>query len=298
MLLGILLPALSGARSAARLAEDQKRGQSIQNGWTTWAAQNDSEMPMPGNVDRQQIMQGGEMKNIMDRGTPNYAYNTTANVHSLCIMDRIYEPRTVVLASDVNPSVDVCDYNYNNYYPYGDIGDNNASDPGLDGYLEAQDLDLHWDPLFNGDLEDECHFSWASTALFGTRVAPRKGYWSMSGRPDVVILCTRGPRMGDQVAESMTYAQYAPSERYRGVMVFNDGSTSVEDSMYPTRTMYSNKYGQCPDNVYMWDCPPDAPSCTPYKDDSLNLIVTEIGNSLPWDQDAPPSFEASWDDEE
>jgi prepilin-type N-terminal cleavage/methylation domain-containing protein len=296
VLLGILLPALAGARGAARLAEDQKKGQTIHQGWTTYAAQNDAEMPMPSNVDRMPVMQGGVATNIMDRGAPRWELNTTDNVHALCIMDRHYEGRSIVLSSDISPAVDVCKYNFNNYYPYGDIGSNGASDPGLEGYIEGIDGDTHWDPLFAGDLEDECHFSWASTALMGKRIKPSMGYYDLSGRPDVVVLCTRGPRMGQQVAESATYAQYAPHERYRGIAVFNDGSTSVEDSMYPTRSVYSNKYGQCADNMYTFDCPPDAPVCDAYGNDALNLIVTQIENANPWQED--PQYSASWDDDE
>jgi prepilin-type N-terminal cleavage/methylation domain-containing protein len=300
VLLGILLPALSGARSAARLAEDQKRGQSIHQGWTTYAAQNDAEFPTPGNVDRDPVSQGGNMVNIMDRGGKRWELNTTDNVHSLCVMNRIYEARNCVLNSDNSPAVFAHDYNFNNYYPYGDIGSNPAGDNDVTDYAEASDGDTHWDPKFNCDLDDECHTSWASTALMGKRLKPGTGYWAMSGRPDVVVLCTRGPRMGQQMADSETYSQYSPVERYRGICVFNDASTSVEDSMYPTRSVYSNKYGQCPDNIYTFDCPDGAPVCNAYGNDALNLLVTEFsGNTddAPWG-DNNPTYNASWDDQE
>lgn len=287
VLLGILLPALSGARAAARLAEDQKRGQSIHQGWTTWAAQNKGEFPVPGNVDRQKITVAGEQQNIHGRGTPRYDLNTTENLHALLIMDRQYEPRSVVLASDVNPNVSVSSYNFDAYDPYGL---QEAS-----GGLEANDDDVHWDPEFLGDLQDECHFSWTSTALIGDRVKPGKGFWSMAGRPDVCVLSTRGPVRGEQVAESLTYEQYAPLERFRGIVVYNDASTDVTDSAFPERMTYSNSYGQCADNLYWFDCPEGTPECNAYKNDCLNLITTEVENVNPWQEN--PIYEAVWDDE-
>ena len=149
VLLGILLPALAGARAAARLVEDQKRGQSIHQGWTTWAAQNDGEFPMPAMVDRHPLQQEGNVPmNIMDRGIPRWDLNTTDNIHSLLIMDRHYEPRSVCLSSDVNPSVSVCEYNYQNFHPYGNAGTNPGSDANIVSSIEAMDGDIHWDPNF------------------------------------------------------------------------------------------------------------------------------------------------------
>jgi prepilin-type N-terminal cleavage/methylation domain-containing protein len=288
VLLGILLPALSGARAAARLAEDQKRGQSIHQGWTTWAAQNKGEFPVPANVDRNPITIAGNSQNIHGRGTPRWELNTTDNLHSLLIMDRQYEPRSVVLASDVNPNVSVSSYNFENYNPYAQAG-------GGGGSLEESDGDAHWDPDFKGDLQDECNFSWTSTAMIGDRVKPGKGFWSMAGRPNVCVLSTRGPIRGEQVAESSTYEQYAPLERYRGIIVYNDASTDVSDSAFPERMTYSNSYGQCADNLYWFDCPDGSPQCNAYKDDCLNLILTEVENVNPWKE--KPSHEVSWDDD-
>ncbi|MBG84856.1 MAG: hypothetical protein CMJ40_09970 [Phycisphaerae bacterium] len=287
VLLGILLPALSGARAAARLAEDQKRGQSMHQGWTTWAAQNKGEFPVPANVDRQPITVAGATQNVHGRGTPRYDLNTTDNLHALLIMDRQYEPRSVVLASDVNPNVSVSSYNFDSYSPYGE---------GTGSGIEATDGDIHWDPEFKGDLQDECHFSWTSTALIGDRVKPGKGFWSMAGRPDVCVLSTRGPIRGEQVEESLTYEQYAPLERYRGIIVYNDASTDVTDSAFPERMTYSNSYGQCPDNLYWFDCPEGSPECNAYKNDCLNLITTEVEDVNPWKEN--PNYEASWDDSE
>lgn len=293
VLLGILLPALSGARAAARLVEDQKRGQSIHQGWTTWAAQNQGELPMPAMIDRRPVNEGNTGSiNIMDRGTPRWDLNTTDNLHALLIMDRQYETRTVCLSSDVNPNVSVCNYNYENYHPYGNAGTNNGSDPNITSSIEAVDDDIHWDPNFRGDLADECHFSWASTALLGKRIKPQLGHWSMSGRPDVAVLCTRGPTDGVQLSESLCYEQYTPKERYRGVVVFNDSSTSVENSMYPKRMMFANRYGQCPDNLYRADAPVGS-LVDDYGNDALNLIVTEIEDVPGWN--AEPQFVASWD---
>ena len=288
VLLGILLPALSGARAAARLAEDQKRGQSIHQGWTTWAAQNKGEFPVPANVDRNPITIAGTSQNIHGRGTPRWELNTTENLHSLLIMDRQYEPRSVVLASDVNPNVSVSSYNFDNYNPYADAG-------GGGGSLEESDGDAHWDPDFMGDLQDECNFSWTSTAMIGDRVKPGKGYWSMAGRPNVCVLSTRGPIRGEQVAESSTYEQYAPLERYRGIIVYNDASTDVADSAFPERMTYSNSYGQCADNIYWYDSPEGSPQSNAYGGDGMNLILTEVENVNPWKEQ--PSHQASWDDE-
>ena len=293
VLLGILLPALTGARAAARLVEDQKRGQSIHQGWTTWAAQNDGEFPMPAKVDRHPIQRDGGMINIMDHGTPRWDLNTTENLHSLLIMDRHYEARSTILSSDVNPNVSVAKYNWNNYDPYA-YGSNNGADSGIWNSLEAADGDIHWDPNFMGDLDDECNFSWASTALIGSRVKPGTGHWAMSGRPDVVVLCTRGPRDGEQARDSITYQQYLPPDRYRGVVVYNDASTSVSDSMYPTRMNYSDQYGACPDNLYTFDTPEGAPAGDAYGNDALNLVMTEVEDINPWI--STPTYAASWDD--
>ncbi|MCH2133930.1 MAG: hypothetical protein MK116_09290 [Phycisphaerales bacterium] len=294
LLFSMLFPAMSSSRRAARLVEDQKRGQMVYTGWTTWAAQNKGDFPMPGKVDRHPVMQGGEKRNFFDRGTPRYDLNTTDNVHSMCIMDRHYEPRTLVLDADINPNVSVANYNYENYYPYGDIGAYDGATPGIEDSIEAVDGDLHWDPMFKGDLQETCNFSWASTALFGNRVKPGLGYWSMSGRPDVVVLCTRGPREGRDLPGSVTYGQYAPLDQYRGIKVYNEGSVSVEDSMSSKRSMYRNEHGQCADNSYTWDCPEGMPSCDAYGNDALNLVVTTLEDRNPWTD--KPAYVASWDD--
>ncbi|MEE2907286.1 MAG: type II secretion system protein [Planctomycetota bacterium] len=294
VLLGILLPALSGARAAARLVEDQKRGQSIHQGWTTWAAQNQGNFPMPAMIDRRPVNTDSNSapKNIMDRGMPRWDLNTTDNLHAAMIMDRQYETRTVCLSSDVNPNVFVCSYNYQNYHPYGNAGTNDGADPNVASSIEATDDDIHWDPNFRGDLAEDCHFSWASTALLGKRIESQRGHWSMSGRPDIAVLCTRGPEDGVQLPDSLCYEQYMPKERYRGVVVFNDSSTSVENSMYPQRMMLNNRYGQCPDNLYSADAPSGSP-LDDYGNDALNLIVTQIEDVHGWN--AKPQFVASWD---
>jgi prepilin-type N-terminal cleavage/methylation domain-containing protein len=294
VLLGILLPALSGARASARLVQDQKSGQSMHQGLTTWAAQNSGEMPMPSMVDRQPIMQGGMEMNIMDRGAPGWRLNTTDNLHALLIMDRQYESRTVVVGSDVNPNVSAHTYNYENYAPYGNM-DGGGADDDLADSIEAADGDVHWDHTFKCDLQDECHVSWASTALFGDRVKPSVAYWAMSGRPDVCILSSRGTEMGQQLAQSVTYEQYSPKERWKGVCVFNDASTSVEDSMFPKRQVYNNKYGQCLDNLFTFDCPEGSPTCDAYKGDCLNLMITEVQPVNPWQNN--PTYTAVYDDE-
>ena len=52
ILMGFLLPALTGARRSAKLLEEQRQVKSIAEGWATYAASNKFQKPVPGLVQR------------------------------------------------------------------------------------------------------------------------------------------------------------------------------------------------------------------------------------------------------
>ena len=157
VLLSILLPSLGKARESAMMQKDASRARSIHAGWLTWATSHDERYPTPGLVNRLEDYQGLQIKG---RGPEDKEANTTDNVHSLSVMNNLYNADFVVSDNEPNDNVFILeDYDYDQY---------NAGDQSVFGV----DADTYWDDSLNVDLADGgegCNVSYASMPLIGER---------------------------------------------------------------------------------------------------------------------------------
>ncbi len=240
ILMGILLPAISGSRNAARLLEEQKQAKSLVEGFTAYAASHNFQKPLPGLVQRLPVEIGGEDKYIEGRGQENGSLNDHGNLMSLCIMERLFDPITLVSKVENNPGVYAYDdYDHNVYDPYP-----SSSGPGV-----------FWDPAFTNDLTGgDCNNSYALMPLGGER---RQLAWDAQAGSNFALLGTRGVENGDEskIKDSNTAEFFGRSGQWRGVIVFADGHAEVSENFWPVTAQYkeTNDQGETtynPDNIY------------------------------------------------
>jgi len=268
LLMGLLLPALSGAMSAAKLRKDQAQLNGVVKTFLIFANTDQSgSFPLPSHLNRKpkNLTEGstsqyylgptGEI-NIPGAGSPDWKQNTTGNLYSMMIAQNYFPPELLISPMEANPVV----------VAKGDTSKN--PDEVLynyDAYDSSSAVDQYWDPLFSGDVEglgrdgaslqDTCHASYASLAMCGKR---RDWHWQVDGGATSFILSSRGPEMGihegEDYTDSPTLQLYGPFEQWEGIFVAADASAHYAKSMWPEGVVYtpfgSDSIAAIRDNIF------------------------------------------------
>lgn len=128
--------------------------------------------------------------------TKDASHDTTANVYSLLIAERMVAPEQLISPMDRGWVMEYQEYDWNGYDPSSGIV---------------------WDTGFSADLDDESNVSYAHMVLFGDRATR----WS---RADVdssfPIFSNRGPEDGEPSEASLACL---PDGTWAGHAVFGDG---------------------------------------------------------------------------
>ena len=259
LLLSILMPALGRARETAMLQKDSSRIRSIHSGWVTWSASNNENYPTPGFVNRNAWDQGnGVQVQVKGRGPEDKFINTTDNVHSLCVIENLYNTDALICDNEPNPNVYVME-NYD--YDQRDIP-----------------ADVYWDNDFNVDLngdgnndQEGCHLSYASIPLIGER---KSAQWKASGTSEFAILANRGPQFGSLEEFSMTYEIHGGGRTWNGNVCWQDNHMSYEETLFPEMSIYRTIDGHVIDNIFNIDCVTGV--CHLWGGDSFLTIVSEL----------------------
>lgn len=270
LLIGLLLPALAKARAQAKLLKDGTQVKQIHQSWVVYSNENDGVFPTPGLKDRLADPELGI--EVPGRGPEDTTLNTTANIHSMMLMDNYYDPTILIGPTEPNGRVVVKgDYDY--------------------GVADITN-DIYWDDTFKTELNDGtegiCNVSYASMPLVGKRKTTQ---WINSSDSKYAAIGNRGTRMGEIVRTSLTYEIHGARSQWVGNICFQDNHVQVEDTFYPEGMNYSDGSGTVPDNLFNIDCA--GPTCDFYGADAWLVIYNQLS-----DNEADPlQFPAlQWDD--
>lgn len=227
VLIALVLPMLAkrGCHDYGRLKDEiQIRG--IHEAWIVFARDRGRRMPTPGQF-------GGMTEDLEPilLDDADFSLNTTANVHSLCIMLNWYSPELCVSPREPNGCVMVCDdYNWEMYDAAAGV---------------------FWDPHFRADLDDVSHVSYASMPLFGRRYDEQ---WMELYDHRFAMIGTRGPKDGIPDPNSITCEFFGSRKKWLGNVCFNDNHTEFLDNFTPKRAVYLDAAGnEQPDNIFRFD---------------------------------------------
>jgi len=278
LLLSILMPALGRARKEALFIKDSTRVKGIHSGWITWSAGHKNRYPTPGFVNR--------IGTIRGRGAEDKLKNTTNSVHSLAVMENLYNADRLVSDSEPNGNVFVMEeYDYDARNTAEDIYWDGDGDEGEVSQDEGLLVDLS--PAGNG-----CNISYASIPLIGER-KPKQ--WCNSGSSDFAVIANRGPVFGEMTADSITYDIHGSGLSWVGNVCWQDNHISREETLYPQMSVYRTSEGAVNDNLFGIDCVSGI--CHFWGGDTWLLLVSELtesGSDL-YPYQLLPTIE--WDDE-
>ena len=179
LLAGILLPALSRARSTAQQAKDASQVRAIHQSKIAWAHDNRDLYPLPSSHDRSALTIPGIDPRVRDQ---MLSMDTTRNIYSILIWNMYITPELFVSPVEIGAILPFSDYQYEE--PIG------AKDPER----------ALWDPAFRGTPGDDLvgdrgemgigHMSYAHAMPFGKR---RGAYWTNNFSALAPTLSNRGP---------------------------------------------------------------------------------------------------------
>lgn len=251
LLIGLLLPALSKARATARLTKDSSQIRGIHQSWLVYAREYEGALPTPGLIDRQPF-QGQEQPG---RGREDKLRNTTANIHSVCIMNNYYSPELCVSPAEISGKVAVKDdYNY-------------------DAYDVTPTVDTYWDETFAARLNQLCNTSYASVPVANAR---QKKFWRDTMDSSAPMIANRGVEQGnftdaDVYNRSITLEIHGGKKEWDGNICFNDNHVIVSKTFLPEGVNYLNAQGELvADNIFKNDLEGDD---SPDGDDAYLVII-------------------------
>ena len=258
LLIGLLLPALAKARAQAKLLKDGTQIKQVHAAWTIVSREFDGIFPTPGLIDRQADPDLGE---VPGRGAEDARQNSTANVHSACIMQNYYTPEICVGPTEPNGNVFVLDdYNW-----------------------EAYDVieDIYWDSSFQTDLGSKCNTSYASMPVFGKR---KNQEWRDTFNSKWAIVGNRGIEDGEIRKSNITYEIHGGRKQWVGNMVYNDNHLEVHNSFTPEGVEYQDEGNVLPDNFFRDDSANGDSSLEEGWDIYLCIVSRVLGNPrVTWD---------------
>lgn len=266
LLMGLLLPALSGAMAAAKKRKDQAQLNGVVKTFLIYAdGEPNNAFPLPSHIDRKAAnlsnfatpdSYNGPTGTIEAAGfgLPDWSNNATGNLYSALIAQNYFNPDILISPVEVNPIVVM----------KGDSSKNAAEVPyDYEAYDTSPSVDQYWDPLFSGDIEgmgrddasldDVCHTSYAHLAMVGKR---RDMLWKAGTDHHTIILSSRGPKLGayegDDFAKSPTLELYGSPKQWEGVYVSGDASAHYAKSQWPVGIVYSpqDSFATIKDNIF------------------------------------------------
>lgn len=266
LLMGLLLPALSGAMAAAKKRKDQAQLNGVVKTFLIYAdGEADNSFPLPSHIDRKAAnlsnnaapaSYNGPTGQIEAAGfgAPNWTYNKTGNLYSAMIAQNYFNPDILVSPVEVNSIV----------VAKGDSSKRAEEVPyDYEAFDASPDVDQYWDPLFSGDisgsgdqaanLADVCHTSYAHLALCGKR---RDLLWKAGTDHHTIILSSRGPvngaYEGNDFEKSPTLELYGSPKQWEGVYVSGDASSHYAKTIWPEGIVYSpqDSFATIKDNLF------------------------------------------------
>ncbi|MEL7485130.1 MAG: hypothetical protein AAFN41_12365, partial [Planctomycetota bacterium] len=250
------LPALAGARAAARKAQDASQIRNILKGFDVWANDNDSFYVLPSVLDA--------ANSTVETEEPLEKDNT-GNIFSILIAEGTLQPGDFISPVETNLEVEA------------DTGYNRENDTGA-GESTLVEFYL-WDTGFagvtaeegtgGGDERDRVdgvvkgNNSYAHLAPFGAR----RSQWKQGGGSGVALMSNRGTDYtwngtsweiteigipGVTGFDSNTLEFYSPDDSWAGNIGFGDGRVAFESQADPDglRVAINNGASTIPDNVF------------------------------------------------
>lgn len=231
LLIGILVPTLSGAREATRRATDASQVRGLINSFKVWAGSNDSTYPLPSLLDATNAT-------VDPAGEPAFVKDTTANIYSVLLFNEFISTDDLISPSELNGLV-AEDEDYSIVTP------DDAASPRY----------AVWDPGFSGiaTATQQANHSYAHMAPFGSRLND----WKLTSSSSVAIASNRGPSfdVNDGVVEvsdgevvgvdwafdsdSITYGFYSPENVWAGNVGYNDASVVFNTGVLSDRADFT-----------------------------------------------------------
>jgi type II secretory pathway pseudopilin PulG len=180
-------------------------------------------------------------------GSQDRTLDTTANLYSLLVMERMTMPKQLVRKGDRGYVEVDTDYDWTTYSPRNHV---------------------YWDPSFVADLDQLSNVSYAHMPLTGRRVEDQ---WRTSMSSDFPLLGSRGPRDGIETIDSVT----CPNGMWSGRVLFADGHVDFLQSTGAFNRR--SRFG--PDNLFTIDD-------LEYGSDAIlgfTESIDEDGVTLQWD---------------
>ena len=244
IIVGILLPSLASARTAARMVEEQKKVQTIHEGFLSSAAQNKNQKPVPGKT--RTLKDPVLDKYIHGRGPEDALQNDHAALLSMCIMNNLFTTVDTVSGMDPNPNLFAYgDYDYDSYQVY--VSDD---EPGV-----------FWDDGYSNNLGTAASGFNNSYAIMPLAGARRLHQWDRQTDSSFALIGTRGPEGGDASLlgagpdQSNTANYLGRSGEWKGIIVYGDNHVDVHQNFYPAACLFKDPMHDpsselLPDNLY------------------------------------------------
>lgn len=238
LLIGLLLPALNQARRTAKMTKDGTQIRGVHQSWIVASREEQGIFPTPGLIFRQPV--NGQY--IPGRGAEAKSKNSTASLHSACIMRNYYSPDVLLGTTEPSGIVGIKeDYNYEVY--------NVTATPPV-----------YWDTSFRANVANAAvgsHVSYASMPIGGDRQAR---HWRDTLDGTYPIVGNRGVSQGSMdpttYNQSITLLIHGGKKEWVGNIVFNDNHVVVQRGFFPEGVNYLDTAGNYqPDNIFKNDMP-------------------------------------------
>lgn len=236
LLIGILLPALAKARKQAKFMQCGTQLRSVHQSMYTYAESNRDQYPYP--------TKNAEWKAWSEEtvGESNHQWNSTANIMSILLYNKFFEPSMAFDPSEVNPTISI-DANYD-YDP-----NSSKTDDKWDRSFEGGNIG--GDGTADGDVSNVSYFMMLIT---GNRLKTEWSSASLNG--NYAVMSDRGPDAGKREnPKRLCYLLHGSPKLWAGNLVMNDNSVVrfTERTSIPTGREWRDRQSEpyfCPDGIY------------------------------------------------
>jgi prepilin-type N-terminal cleavage/methylation domain-containing protein len=244
LLVGLLLPALAKAMSAAKTVKDSTQMKQIHQSMLSMAQETKGgKMPTPGLINRVGTVPGS--------GIENYAENRTQWLYSACVARNLFNTDLIVGPTEVNPQITVYqNYNYDLYRPANDT---------------------YWDTGFTANVAAApgsatgSNTSYAHLVLAGYRKDHQWRNHLDSTKPHFVTRGTNnGVTAGANYEQSPTLRLHGPQKSWAGNICFADNHMEYIETFTPENVSFECGTGNLTkDNIFVNDPAFTQGACVP-----------------------------------